>query len=86
MSEFQHRPSEESRFDLARQIEYLELRKEYVDQACGGDQGLRERVEELLRAYELDHSFVERPPPLPIIDHQNPRHCASSSAAKLIGS
>jgi serine/threonine protein kinase/tetratricopeptide (TPR) repeat protein len=36
-------------------------RAEYLDKACGGDAGLRRRVEVLLRAHENPGSFLESP-------------------------
>ena len=60
MSQFQ--PDEESIFELARKIESLEARLEYLDQACGTDKDLRIRVAELLEAHDSEASFLERPP------------------------
>lgn len=37
-------------------------RAAYLDQACGGDEEMRRRVEELLRAYEQAEGFLEMPP------------------------
>ena len=33
----------------------------YLNRACGGDAGLRERVETLLRSHEPDGSFLKTP-------------------------
>jgi WD40 repeat protein/serine/threonine protein kinase/tetratricopeptide (TPR) repeat protein len=38
-------------------------RAAYLDQACGSDRELRQRVEQLLRAHVPDDSFLEKPPP-----------------------
>ncbi len=43
-------------------------RAAYLDRACGGDAGLRERVEALLRSHDATDSFLGRPavkPPEP---------------------
>ena len=43
---------EEAVFHLARGIDDLALRSTYLEQICAGDQALRDRVEDLLRAHE----------------------------------
>jgi WD40 repeat protein/serine/threonine protein kinase len=53
---------EKAIFNVARQIDSPDARAEYLHQACGTDSGLRERVQELLRAYEEQGSFLETPP------------------------
>ncbi len=37
------------------------VRAAYLDRACGGDAGLRERVEALLRSHDPDGSFLGTP-------------------------
>lgn len=60
MSQFQL--DEEAIFDLARQIEVPEIRTRYLDQACGTNKELKDRVAELLQAHDQERSFFERPP------------------------
>ena len=55
---------EKAIFNVARQIGSPDARAEYLRQACGADSGLRERVQDLLRAYEEQASFLESPPPV----------------------
>ena len=52
-----HRDAE-SVFCEAIEIESAEDRAVYVDKACGGDQGLRERVEQLLQAHDKASRFM----------------------------
>ena len=60
MSQFQL--DEEAIFDLARKIESHEARADYLDQACGTDKVLKDRVAELLQAHDKEQSFLEHPP------------------------
>src|SRR4029077_1143026 len=53
---------EKAIFNVARQIGSPDARAEYLRQACGADSGLHERVQDLLRAYEEQASFLESPP------------------------
>src|SRR2546428_155502 len=55
---------EKAIFNVARQIGSPDARAEYLRQACGADSGLRVRVQDLLRAYEEQASFLESPPPV----------------------
>src|SRR5262249_41740769 len=55
----------ESLFWSALAIASPEERARYLDQACGGDQQLRGRVEELLAAYPKAEGFLEPPAPGP---------------------
>src|SRR5215831_16128156 len=74
---------EKAIFNVARQIGSPDARAEYLQQACGTDSGLRERVQVLLRAYEEQASFLESPPPvggIPTIDKPS-----SESPGALIG-
>src|SRR5687767_9915501 len=52
---------EEAVFQVARRIERPEARRLYLDQVCGPDAGLRDRVDALLRAHDEEGSFLERP-------------------------
>src|SRR5216684_3079239 len=74
---------EKAIFNVARQIGSPDARAEYLRQACGADSGLREHVQDLLRAYEEQASFLESPPPVgvaPTIDQP-----ASESPGAVIG-
>jgi serine/threonine-protein kinase len=74
---------EKAIFNVARQIGSPDALTEYLRQACGADSGLRERVQDLLRAYEEQASFLESPPPVgvaPTIDEP-----ASESPGSVIG-
>jgi eukaryotic-like serine/threonine-protein kinase len=55
---------EKAIFNVARQIGSPDARVAYLRQACGPDPGLRERVQDLLHAYEEQASFLESPPPV----------------------
>jgi serine/threonine protein kinase/tetratricopeptide (TPR) repeat protein len=54
-------PNTESIFWSALQISSPYERDRYLDQSCGGDQRLRNRIEELLAAYPKVESFLEPP-------------------------
>src|SRR5262249_32002226 len=74
---------EKAIFNVARQIGSPDARAEYLQQACGTDSGLRERVQVLLRAHEEQASFLESPPPvggIPTIDQPT-----SESPGAVIG-
>lgn len=53
---------EEAVFHVARVIPTSEARSVYLDQACAGDQALRERVEALLSVHEQEQSFLKSSP------------------------
>jgi serine/threonine protein kinase len=53
---------EEAIFQVARKIDAPEARQAYLDQICGADRGLRERLDALLRVYDQERSFLETPP------------------------
>src|SRR5262245_48426713 len=62
---------EKAIFNVARHIGSPDARAEYLRQACEAHPGLCERVQDLLRAYEEQASFLESPPPVglsPTID------------------
>ena len=66
-------PSEDEIFHIARGITDPETRSAYLNQACGGDASLFERIVELLRVTEDDaDSFLENPPPgiAPTVERQ----------------
>jgi hypothetical protein len=50
----------------AAQIPAADQRADYLDRACAGDVGLRQRVEQLLQARSEAESFLEPPAPLPV--------------------
>ena len=52
----------ESIFDAVRKIKTEAERIDYLDQACGSDQGLRQRVEELLKYDSSASSILDTPP------------------------
>ncbi len=51
--------NEEIIFNEARNIESPEARGRYLDDACGGNATLRDRLQALLRVYEQDRSFLK---------------------------
>jgi serine/threonine protein kinase/tetratricopeptide (TPR) repeat protein len=53
---------EESIFQVSRKIDAPEVRQAYLDQVCGADRGLRERLEALLRVHDQERSFLGAPP------------------------
>jgi WD40 repeat protein/serine/threonine protein kinase len=50
---------EESIFNVARKLDTPNARRDYLDQACGGDESLRSRVEALLQVHDQDKSFLQ---------------------------
>ena len=53
---------EEAVFHVGRRIPDGEARQAYLDQVCGGNRGLRDRVNALLHVYEQERSFLESTP------------------------
>ena len=53
---------EKAIFNVARKIDSPQARVEYLNQACGDDRSLLERVTTLLGAYKEQASFLESPP------------------------
>ena len=51
--------SEDEIFNVARKIQPVDARDSYLEQACGGNPAVRDRVEVLLNAYTDDDSFLE---------------------------
>lgn len=58
-------PDEASIFNAARQIASTDQRAAYLNEACGRDSALRERVEKLLKAFAEESPFLEKPAPGP---------------------
>ena len=52
---------EQAIFEVARKIDTVEAREAYVEQICGDDAALGQRVRALLKAYDLSASFLEAP-------------------------
>ena len=52
---------EQSIFSAAVEIEDATEREAYLEQACGNDSTLRDRVEELLRVHAEAGSFMDAP-------------------------
>ena len=52
---------EEAIFDFARQIECHDMRSKYLEQACGTDKILRDRLAEMLGAFDKEQSYLEKP-------------------------
>ena len=55
-------PDEKAIFNVARRIDSPEARADYLQQVCGADGRLLDRVTALLRAFEDKQSFLESPP------------------------
>ena len=55
--------NEEAIFNVARKIDSAEARQEYLDQVCGNDPVIYERVSMLLQLHDEEQSFLESPPP-----------------------
>jgi non-specific serine/threonine protein kinase/serine/threonine-protein kinase len=60
---------EKAIFNVARTIDSVEARAEYLRHACNGDAELIERVQLLLRGYEEQASFLESPPAAIGVEH-----------------
>ena len=75
---------EKAIFNVARQIGSPDARAEYLHQACAADSGLRERVQDLLRAYEEQASFLESPPPVGVATVDLPP--ATEAPGTMVGS
>jgi serine/threonine protein kinase len=56
------RLDEEAMFHVAPRIPAAEVRGAYLDQVCGQNGELRDRLDALLRAYDQERSFLEEPP------------------------
>lgn len=53
---------EKAIFNVARQIDAPDARRQYLDQVCGADSALLKRVLTLLQGYEEQASFLESLP------------------------
>ena len=53
---------EKAIFNAARRIDSLQARADYLQQACGTNGTLCDRVTALLRGFEEQQSFLETPP------------------------
>src|SRR5262245_32420760 len=53
---------EEAIFHVARKIPVGEVRLAYLEQVCGRNRGLRDRVDALLQVYERERTFLESSP------------------------
>ena len=53
--------NEEDIFAKALEISDQAKRQEFLDEACAGDRGLRQSVEELLEMSDLEDDFLETP-------------------------
>ena len=60
MAEIQQ--DEQAIFEIARHIVSMGVRKSYLQQVCGDDSDLVQRVEALVGAYEDSKTFLEAPP------------------------
>jgi serine/threonine protein kinase len=49
-------------FNVARKIEHADARSEYLRQVCGADEGLHQRVAQLLCSFDEQPSFLVSPP------------------------
>ena len=65
-----HQPDESGIFHVARALAEPALRCAYLDQICGANQALRERVESLLRVHEQELSLLQSAnvEPAPTVD------------------
>jgi serine/threonine protein kinase len=55
------KPTAKAVFDRVHELRDAEERRAYLDQACGGDDALRRKVEALLQAYDEAGSFLDPP-------------------------
>jgi serine/threonine protein kinase/tetratricopeptide (TPR) repeat protein len=58
---------EEAIFNLARKIESPDGRRNYLEQVCGADAALHQRVQALLRVHDEDRSFLQAPASSPLV-------------------
>src|SRR5262245_62341371 len=77
------RPNNEAIFHAARDVPDPDRRREYVQEACGGDEARIAHVEALLAAADTPDSLLDRPPgsdPVATIDQ-----ATTESPGVLIG-
>ena len=55
-------PDDQAIFKIASSIPAGETRQAYLDQACGDDRALRDRLLALLKAHDQETSCLEQPP------------------------
>jgi len=60
--------NERAIFEAALEIQDIQRRREYLDQACAGSPALRTRIETLLKSYDAAGSFLD----LPVVDQLPP--------------
>lgn len=80
----QARTSERSIFIQAIDFEHPDERKAFLDRACGGDETLRNRVEELLAAHDQPDLALDHPPVPSLLDTM-PSDEAAPSLGQTIG-
>jgi hypothetical protein len=78
------RPDEQAIFEVARKIGSLEAREAYLQQICGNDAVIGQRVRALLKAYEESASFLESPATAPAGATNEP--VPGEAASTVIGS
>jgi len=77
---------EKAIFLAACRIESVEARGRYLEEACGSDAALLERVRDLLRVHHEEPRFLEPgPPPLVPTTAPNPDLGASEQPGTMIG-
>jgi serine/threonine protein kinase len=64
------RLDEEAIFNIARKITTPAVREEYLQQACGADEALRQRVQDLLRVHDQEQGFLLPPASGATVDEQ----------------
>ncbi|MCO6044071.1 protein kinase [Aeoliella sp. ICT_H6.2] len=64
----QEKNHEQAVFEEARNLDSAADRDAYLSEICGEDQEFRSRVEDLLRVYDEDTTFLESPPEACILD------------------
>ena len=78
--------SERDIFTAARELTDPVARAAYLDGACGGDAGLRSRVEALLRAHNQPDSLLDHPAVAPPAPAEHLEHFVVAEAAQRVGS
>lgn len=73
---------EEAIFHVARDLTDVAKRSEYLQQVCGGDQELRQRIQDLLDAHEKEQTFLKSNVAFKPTDTQAPAKLESGSIAK----
>src|SRR5262245_35043740 len=60
------KPDEETIFHAARKMPTGDARRDYLQQTCGGDAALLERVQALLEVHDRDHGILANAPPMTV--------------------